>query len=629
MNRRDLLGTVAALAVLAGWPLATAAEYRPATAPRTYHVDASHGDDDQDGLRPEAAWRSLERVSRANLNPGDRVLFRRGETWRGQLVPCRGRPGAPILYGAFGDGPKPRLLGSVARDRAEDWHETAPGLWETVPIRFEPIAVQAELGRQRVWLHHEAGAACSFRPEPDRPGQTVFRVECQQPGTSANHIQLSISGLTVQEGQDYLATFRARSTRPFTPARVALMKDAPPWTSYADSRAALPRIGEDWTDLAIPFHATQSAQDARLTFFLGGALPAGASLLFEPGTLATARSSQPVPLSVDVGNLIFDQGQATGVKKWSEAELQHPGEFFYDPRTWQVKLRLEANPATRYHSIELALRRHIIDQSGRGHVTYEDLDLRYGAAHGIGGSGVQGITARNCDISYIGGGHQMTRPDGKPVRFGNGIEFWSDARDCLVEGCRLWEIYDAALTNQGGGTNVQENITYRGNQIWNCEYSFEFWNRDRASRTRHIRFEHNTCVNAGYGWGHAQRPDPNGRHLMFFDNTAATDDVVIRSNIFSQATDSLLRLHGRDWTAALTMDFNVWYQPSGPLLLWGEESVSADGFGRFLHPRGLDRHSMVADPKFRDPAHQDFHLAPQSPARSLADESGFPAGALP
>lgn len=158
-------------------------------------------------------------------------------------------------------------------------------------------------------------------------------------------------------------------------------------------------------------------------------------------------------------------------------------------------------------------------------------------------------------------------------------------RDCLVEGCRLWEIYDAALTNQGGGTNVQENITYRGNQIWNCEYSFEFWNRDRASRTRHIRFEHNTCVNAGYGWGHAQRPDPNGRHLMFFDNTAATDDVVIRSNIFSQATDSLLRLHGRDWTAALTMDFNVWYQPSGPLLLWGEESVSADGFGRFLHPR--------------------------------------------
>jgi len=63
-----------------------------------------------------------------------------------------------------------------------------------------------------------------------------------------------------------------------------------------------------------------------------------------------------------------------------------------------------------------------------------------------------------------------------PLR--NGIEFWSNARDCLVEGCRLWEIYDAALTNQGNGTNQQVNITYRDNVIWNSEYSFEYWNRD-------------------------------------------------------------------------------------------------------------------------------------------------------
>ena len=121
-----------------------------------------------------------------------------------------------------------------------------------------------------------------------------------------------------------------------------------------------------------------------------------------------------MPLSVDVGNLIFDQGRATGVKKWSEAELQHPGDFVYAARTWQVKLRLDANPATRYRSVELALTRHIIDQSGRSHVTYEDLDLRYGAAHGIGGSGVQGITVRNCDLSYIGGGHQLTSPMDSP-----------------------------------------------------------------------------------------------------------------------------------------------------------------------------------------------------------------------
>ena len=79
------------------------------------------------------------------------------------------------------------------------------------------------------------------------------------------------------------------------------------------------------------------------------------------------------------------------------------------------------------------------------------------------------------------GATSSRHPDGKPVRFGNGVEFWAGAHDCLVEGCRLWEIYDAALTNQGSGTNVQENITYRRNVIWNSEYSFEYWNRDQAS----------------------------------------------------------------------------------------------------------------------------------------------------
>ena len=317
---------------------------------------------------------------------------------------------------------------------------------------------------------------------------------------------------------------------------------------------------------------------------------------------------------MDVGNIIFDDGKSTGVKKWSEADLLHDGDYFYDARSWQVKVRSADNPATRHQSIELALRQHIIDQGGRGYVTYENLDLRYGAAHGIGGGSTHHITVRGCDISYIGGGHQMTRPDGKPVRYGNGIEFWSGARDCLVEDCRIWEIYDAALTNQGDGTNVQENITYRRNVIWNSEYSFEFWNRGPASRTRNIVFEHNTCVDAGHGWGHRQRPDPNGRHLMFYDNTAATTNVVIRYNLFCNATDSLLRLHGRDWTAALTMDHNCWFQASGSWLLWEVQTFGAEGFATFMHPRGFDRNSQFADPKFVAPEKRDYRLTQASPA---------------
>ena len=398
------------------------------------------------------------------------------------------------------------------------------------------------------------------------------------------------------------------------------------WTGYPTPGS--PRqVGTNWSEQSVRFRATKSTNDVRLTWYLGAPLPAGATLEIQPGAFSTACCNQPLPLNADVGCVIFD-GQTTGFKKWKLADLKNDGDYFYDELDWRVFLRASANPATLHRGIELALRRHIIDEGGCAYVTYENLDLRYGAAHGIGGGSTRHITVRDCDISFIGGGLQMRREDGKPVRFGNGVEFWSGAHDNLVEGCRIWEVYDAALTNQGSGTNVQENITYRRNIIWNSEYSFEYWNREAASVTRNIRFEHNTCVDAGYGWGHRERPDPNGRHLMFYSNTAATTNVIVRGNIFCNATDSLWRLHGRDWTAQLTLDRNAWFQAKGPLLLWGKDPIGAAQFAAFQREHKLDINAVVADPQFVAPAVRDYRLSPTSPLRALTSD-GAPTGALP
>ena len=136
---------------------------------------------------------------------------------------------------------------------------------------------------------------------------------------------------------------------------------------------------------------------------------------------------------------------------------------------------------------------------------------------------------------------------GRHVRFGNGIEFWATAHDNLVERRCLWEIYDAALTNQSSGPKTpQHNITYRNNVIWNSEYSFEYWNRPEDSETHDIYFLHNTCVNAGYGWGHAQRPDPSGCHLRFYSSPARARNIVVCDNIFDGATGPAF--YAPDWT---------------------------------------------------------------------------------
>lgn len=72
---------------------------------KTYYV-SNAGDDAGDGLSPETAWKTLNRVSDAELQRGDGVLFKRGDLFRG-FVNTR----AGVTYGAYGSGEKPRFYG--------------------------------------------------------------------------------------------------------------------------------------------------------------------------------------------------------------------------------------------------------------------------------------------------------------------------------------------------------------------------------------------------------------------------------------------------------------------------------------------------------------------------------------
>ena len=592
---------------------------------RTFFVSSVSGEDGSDGLSPQSAWRSLGKVNAAELRPGDKVLFQRGGSWRGTLVPRSGREGAPIAYGAYGEGARPMLLGSVSRDEPRDWHQEADSIWATAEPTVVDIGSPGDFAAAAWSVYTEGGAQVKTTVSASTDGTPAsLQIECVDSGARSNHIQLILSRVSVRERDAYVLGFRVRCTKPFAIPHVELMKQAAPWTSYGEGGSGSIAVGAGWTEHEVRFKANRTADDGRITIFLGGALPAGATLDLQPVSWKQIRRDSSAELSVDVGNIIFDGGQAVGVKKWKREDLRQEGDYWYSGDTWQVKLYSKGNPAQRHKSIELALRRHIVDQGGKSYVVYEGLALQGGAAHGFGGGSTHHIVVRDCDVAWIGGGHQGTTPAGKPVRFGNGIEFWENAHDNLVEGCRIWEVYDAALTNQGSADNSQINIIYRDNVIWNCEYSFEYWNRGPESKTQNIRFEHNTCVNAGCGWGHKQRPDPNGRHLMFYVNSARTTGVCVVGNIFCDATDSCLRLEN-DWTAGLTMDRNCWWQRTGVLMQFLRKPFTAAQFADFQRQSRLDAHSIVAEPGFLDVERQDFRLSPASSARTVAAD-GAPVG---
>jgi hypothetical protein len=239
--------------------------------------------------------------------------------------------------------------------------------------------------------------------------------------------------------------------------------------------------------------------------------------------------------AVDAGNLIFNNEASVGWKVSSPSQVTVQGRFYSDVAAKTVTMYSVGNPGSVYSEIEIALCQNIINQSDKSYIVYENLDLRYTGAHAIGGSTTHHIIIKDIDISYIGGSYLSGFGTGT-TRYGNGVEFYNDAHDNIVERCTIIQIYDTGITNQGDLANCQQfNLYYRNIIIRNTEWSFEMWLRGTGASLHDIYFENNTCLGAGIGWGHEQRVDPNAAHVCFWGTSASFSNIFIRNNIFSNS----------------------------------------------------------------------------------------------
>lgn len=76
------------------------------TTGTVYYV-STEGNDANDGKSADTPIKTLEKVSALKYNPGDTVLFKRGETFRGKMLAKEG-----VTYSAYGEGAKPIISGS-------------------------------------------------------------------------------------------------------------------------------------------------------------------------------------------------------------------------------------------------------------------------------------------------------------------------------------------------------------------------------------------------------------------------------------------------------------------------------------------------------------------------------------
>lgn len=381
--------------------------------------------------------------------------------------------------------------------------------------------------------------------------------------------------------------------------------------SFSPSDSILFKRGETWRGrLTIPSSGNQGAP---ITFgaygtgdkplILGSISKNGVNDWINLGDNLWATSDGSFPS--DVGFIMFGEEKSdnVGLKCEQQSDIDDDKEYWYDQDGGRVVLYCEQNPADQYSTIELAysnhLMEHLISAKNYGvnisYVTIENLQLKYFNSHGIQLVNSQGITIRNCDITY-GGGEQYEDTE---LRVGNGIEFWENAHDCVVEGCKIGEIWDAAVTNQGTDTNEQHNITYKNNIIWNSEYSFEIWDRPESSTMNDVYVEDNVCVAAGFGWSHKQRPDPHGWHLALWGNHASTDNIYIHNNVFYEAAFSSLYFDTSETeyeSYGLVSDNNYYYQDSGYMMVHKyDKAYTMNQFSIYQSDKDQDLNSVTGD----------------------------------
>ncbi len=173
-------------------------------APHTYYIDPVNGDNASDGISPE---RPLKSHAEREVLPGDTVLFKRGSVIRDMMHTCNGEEGAPLTYGAYGEGDKPTFLGSVAVGDPGAWTEERPNVWRytgtlssevcnlvfndgefcgTLRWSFEDLRHSGEWYYTTVgatsagdcWEGPDSQNAVLYLCSPTNPGQAYGSIEC-------------------------------------------------------------------------------------------------------------------------------------------------------------------------------------------------------------------------------------------------------------------------------------------------------------------------------------------------------------------------------------------------------------------------------------------------------------------
>jgi parallel beta-helix repeat protein len=160
---------------------------------QTIYYVAAYGNDTNSGRTEAKPFQTMARVSSLGLQPGDAVVFKRGDTFRGALtVRQSGTSERPIRIGAYDTGEPPILAGSVV---VSGWANIGGNVWQAtcaecgpaltglyrsgqpLPLGRYPNLSDANKGYLTVQAHVANSQLTSQQPLPTNftGGEVVYR----------------------------------------------------------------------------------------------------------------------------------------------------------------------------------------------------------------------------------------------------------------------------------------------------------------------------------------------------------------------------------------------------------------------------------------------------------------------
>ncbi len=283
--------------------------------------------------------------------------------------------------------------------------------------------------------------------------------------------------------------------------------------------------------------------------------------------------------SRDVGTMVFDDGASHAIKIVYRTDKKTGKKFnkftgkpfnsyrdldtdlhfwhdYYKNGTGKVYLYSATNPGERFKSIEFNVKCHGFAVGGACDVTIDNFTVKYVGVHGVGAGTCKNLFVRNCEFAWIGGSIQAEAIFGRdyPTRLGNAVEIYGGCDNYQVTNCYIWQVYDAAVTQQfnisekeGSKRYDQKNVLYANNVFEKCNYSVEYFltaKKGNMSRMENFVVEDNLMFDAGIGFCQ-QRPDRNeGAHVKAWRHGERNraKNYIIRRNVFCGAGDMLLEI---------------------------------------------------------------------------------------